>query len=281
MPAPSWRPGGGAAGFHLCLFATWLPLALLVAGTGWNRGGTARFNVGVAPWAYWLTQFPAIVRYLRLAAWPHPLVFDYGPFWVSGAESAPFAAIVLALIAITVVALVRWPAVGFLAAFFFLNLAPTSIVPGTNQMIVEHRMYLPLAALVALAVLGLFAVLGRRSSVLWLVVAAGLGVATFARNATYRTALSLWADTAAKAPGNPRAHYNLGIAYSDRGDFARAVEEDRAALRLSANPTLQGEIPVLENKQGYDLEQLGRLPEAVRAFAEAVRLRPWLCARTV
>ena len=67
---------------HLGLAATWLPLAGLVASTGWNRGGSAGFNVGVAPWAYWLTQFEAITRYLRLAVWPHPLVFDYGTFWV-------------------------------------------------------------------------------------------------------------------------------------------------------------------------------------------------------
>ncbi len=34
---------------HLSLAATWVPLALLVASTGWNRGGAAGFNVGVSP----------------------------------------------------------------------------------------------------------------------------------------------------------------------------------------------------------------------------------------
>ena len=53
----------------------------------------------------------------------------------------------------TVVALVRWPAIGFLGAMFFLTLAPTSsIVPIASEVGAERRMYLPLAALVVLAV---------------------------------------------------------------------------------------------------------------------------------
>src|SRR5208337_5031564 len=97
---------------------------------------------------------------------------------------------------------------GFLGAWFFVILAPTSIVPGTMQMIVEHRMYLPLAAAVALAVTGLHAAVGRRSLVVWPLLAVGLGWLTFARNEAYRSELALWSDTVAKAPRNARARYN-------------------------------------------------------------------------
>ncbi len=65
-------------GLHLALAATWLLLVGLVASTGWDRSGSSGFAVGIAPWAYWLTQFEAVTRYLWLSVWPHPLVLDYG-----------------------------------------------------------------------------------------------------------------------------------------------------------------------------------------------------------
>ena len=259
---------------HLSLAATWGPLALLVASTGWNRGGTAGFNVGVSPWAYWLTQFEAVARYLKQALWPHPLIFEYGTFWVGFWDAAPFALIVLPLAAVTMVALWRRPVAGFLGAWFFTILALTSVVPGTNQMIVEHRMYLPLAAVVALAVTGLHAVLGRRSLVLWPVLAVGLGWLTFVRNETYGSELALWRDTVAKVPRNARARYNLGIVYSERGQYAQAIEQGETALQLDDGGASAEQAPVIHNKLGYDLAELGRVPEAVAHYEQALRLKP-------
>ena len=259
---------------HLSLAATWVPLALLVASTGWNRGGTAGFDVGVSPWAYWLTQFEAVARYLKQALWPHPLIFEYGTFWVGFRDAAPFALIVVPLAAATVVALWRWPVAGFLGAWFFAILAPTSVVPGTIQMIVEHRMYLPLAAVIAGAVGGLHAGLGRRSLVLWPALAVGLGWLSFERNETYGSELALWRDTVAKAPRNARARYNLGIAYSEQGQYARAIEQGEAAVRLEDGRAAAGKAHVIHNKLGYDLAMLGRLPEAVAHYEQALRLKP-------
>jgi tetratricopeptide (TPR) repeat protein len=259
---------------HLSLAATWVPLALLVASTGWNRGGTAGFNAGVSPWAYWCTQFEAVARYLKQALWPHPLIFEYGTFWVGFWDAAPFALIVLPLAAATMVALLRRPVAGFLGAWFFAILALTSAVPGTNQMIVEHRMYLPLAAVVALAVTGLHAVLGRRSLVLWPVLAVGLGWLTFVRNETYGSELALWRDTVAKVPRNARARYNLGIVYSEQGRYAQAVAQEEAALQPDDREAAAEAAPAIHNKLGYDLAMLGRVPEAVAHYEQALRLKP-------
>jgi len=140
--------------YYCSLAATWVPLVLLVASTGGNRSGSSGFGAGVSWTAYLMTQFEAILTYLRLAIWPDPLVFEYGTFWTTPARALPAAAIVLALAIATVWALVRRPALGFLGFWFFGILAPTSLTPGTTQMIVEHRMYLPLAALIVVFVLG-------------------------------------------------------------------------------------------------------------------------------
>src|SRR5205814_7979214 len=81
------------------------------------------------------------------------LVLAYGePQALALSDVAPYALLIVALIAATAVALAKWPRLGFLGAWFFVTLAPTSsIVPIATEVGAERRMYLPLAALVALA----------------------------------------------------------------------------------------------------------------------------------
>ena len=256
---------------HLSLAATWLPLLGFVATTGWNRGRTAGFNIGVSPWAYWLTQFEAVARYLWLSVWPHPLVFEYGTFWAHAAgQVAPFALVVVPLMAATVIALWRRPVLGFLGAWFFAILAPTSVVPGAIQMIVEHRMYLPLAAVIALGVFGLQALLRRPGLTLTLTLALALplGLLTARRNTDYRSALALWSDTVAKRPGNPRARSGMGLALDHAGRTGEAVEQLEAAVRLSP-----GDADIHDNL-GVTLEHSGRIAEAMQHYETALRLRP-------
>ncbi len=134
---------------YLGLAGTWILLGYLVVTTG-NRAGSAGMGTGMAWTAYALTQFQAVAHYLRLSVWPHPLVFDYGTVLANGVgEVLPSALIVTALLIGTLVAVRRWPSVGFLGVWFFAILAPTSsVLPVTTQTIAEHRMYLPLAAVV-------------------------------------------------------------------------------------------------------------------------------------
>ena len=254
---------------HLALMATWLPLAALVAGAGWNRGGTAGFDVGVHAWAYWLTQFEAAARYLRLSLWPHPLVFDYKTFWIRHpAEVVPQAVLVLALAGTTLWALRRRPAAGFLGAWFFVILAPTSVVPGTIQMVVEHRMYLPLAAIAVAAVAAAHRWLGRWSLAAILALAAGLGWISANRNEAYRSDRALWSDTIAKCPDSDRAHNNLGNALLKAGAAGEAIEHYQEALRLNPDAA----------DTHYNLagawQRTGQLQEAIAEYGRALQANP-------
>ena len=256
---------------HLSLAATWLPLAGLVASGGWERNGPSGFNVGITPWAYWLTQFEAVTRYLWLSVWPHPLVFGYGPFLVNSlTEVALYALVVVVLAAAVLVALRRWPALGFLGAWLFVILAPTSVMPSPVQMIVEHRMYLPLAAVMTLAAIGLHAAVRRHSWVAFAVLALGLGILTARRNEDYRSELIIWSDTVAKQPNNERARNNLGIALSK---MPRRLND--AAVQFEEALRLKPDFAEAHNNLADAWSMMpGRLNSAIAQYQEALRLMP-------
>ncbi|HXC02678.1 MAG TPA: tetratricopeptide repeat protein [Opitutaceae bacterium] len=257
--------------FYVSLASTWLLLGYLVATTH-GRGGSAGFGVNITWWPYALTQFGAIVHYLRLSLWPAPLVFDYGtPVATRAMEIVPYAMMVLLLVIGTTIALWRRPAVGFFGCWFFAILAPTSsVVPVATQTMAEHRMYLALVPLVVLVVLGLYSLLGRRSAVVFLALAVGLGWVTVQRNKDYQSALAIWSDTVAKCPDNGRAHDNLGnilVKMPDR--LPDAVVQFEAALQLDPDSSKT------HNNLGSVLLKLpGRLPDAIAQFEAALRINP-------
>lgn len=255
-------------GFYLGLAATWVILGYLILGSG-LRGGTIGAAAGVTPWEYALCQSRAIIHYLWLAIWPSGLIFDYGADFVSVAEAFPFAVLVLGLLGLTVFGLWRRPVLGYLGAWFFVILAPTSsFVGGTRQMLAEHRMYLSLVALAVGVALLAKVVLARRGWIFWAALVVALGIGTLQRNADYRSAVSIYADTVAKRPGNAFAHNNLGQALLEAGQTAEAVKHFEQALRLSPGR------PMAYNNLAGALAKLGRTEGAVENARAAVKLSP-------
>jgi protein O-mannosyl-transferase len=255
---------------YLAYAACWVPLAFLVAGTG-GRAGSAGFGSGVPWWAYLLTQFKAVVSYIGLCLWPRPLVGDYGRILAgSPVEVALCALVLLALAGGAWVLLRRNSPLGFLGAWFFLILAPSSsVIPVSTEIMAEHRMYLPLAAVMALAVVALNGVAGRRLFLAGIgVIALGYGVLTARRIRVYASSYAFWSDVARKVPGNAGAWNNLGIILAGRGDQAGAIEDYGRAL--AAAPT----YAYAHYNLGNSLMATGRAAEAVGQYEEALRYRP-------
>jgi len=257
------------AWFYAGLAATWLLLGVLVAATG-TRGATAGFGLGISSWEYAVTQCRAIIHYLRLVAWPNPLVMDYG-FSVERSLSAvwPQAVLLAGLLVATGAAFWRRSAAGLAAIWFFALLAPSSsFVPVATQTIAEHRMYLPLAAVVVLVVFGIYRRAGWRS--LWVLagVAVVLGGVTSRRNEDYRSAITLWSVTAAERPGNARAHMELGVALQEAGRAKEAVPEFETALRL------QADYPKARHNYANALIEVGRFDEARAQYEIVIRELP-------
>ena len=264
--AEAWRR---RRGYYVALASTSLLLAWLMVGTG-ARGGTAGFGLGVAWGKYALTQCGAIWHYLRLSVWPAPLVFDYGGAVVvkNFSEVWPQATGMAALVTGTLWALWWRPRLGFLGAWFLAILAPTSSVVPLADTIFEHRMYLPLAAVIVPVMLGLHVWRARWGLAATILLAAALAAVTVRRNDDYRSELALWRDTVAKRPGNVRAHYTLGTALFADGRTEEAIAEYRAALALKP------ESAPAHNDLGNALTRTGRAAEAVPHYEAALRVAP-------
>jgi tetratricopeptide (TPR) repeat protein len=256
--------------YYLGLAGTWLLLAHEMTGlsqraVGFDEGGTGTW------WTYMLTSCRSAVLYLKLAVWPHPLVFDYGHYMIQHvSEAIPYALVLAALLLGTAMALWRWPVVGFAGAWFFLILAPTtSVVPIGGQPMAEHRMYLSLAAVVGWVVLGLYKWMGRRSLVLFAALAVGLGGLTLQRNKVYHSRLAIWTDTVAKQPDNARAHNDLGNAYLALGRLPEATTEFQAALRIFPDY-----MDAHYNLGGILAKTPARWPEAISHLEAALQIDP-------
>ncbi len=282
--------------FYLGLAATWLILGTLLIAYPWGEATGAGFGlVEAGPWEYARTQPGVILHYLRLSFWPSSLCLDYGwPIARGFREIVPAAAAVAALLVGVWWSLRRAPALGFLGAWFFLILAPTSsVVPIVTEVAAERRMYLPLAAIVTACVVaayGLGSRLIRRAvaspatqklfgstaaMAATFSVAAVLGWLTFDRNADYRDAISIWQDTVDQQQLNFRAWFNLGCSYADADRFTEAIAQYDRSIELSPA------FAIAYNNRAEACVHLGRYTQATADCVKAIELRPAFAAAYV
>ncbi len=271
--AASWREvWSRRALLYVGLAASWLLLAALMLGSHVSDRGVG-FGSGYTAWSYALIETRALAHYLGIAFWPAGLVFDFGHDIAppSGITAVLLASFVATLLALTVAAWRSWPAAAFAGTAFFVLLAPTSsVIPVVAQPIAESRLYLPLAPLVALAVAALYLKLGRPALFVTATLAVAATVATFQRNAVYRTELSLWTDTVAKNPGSSRAHNYYGLALAaDPARLAEAIPHYERALEI------RPDFPEAHNNLANALAQIpARRAEALSHYEAALRARP-------
>ena len=273
---------------YVGLATTWIILILCgVAGTILNpskTGVTVGLGfIGATPWEYALTQPGVLLHYLKISLWPHPLCLDYGWPLAQSAREIVGPAIVLAIVlAGTTWALIRKSWIGFVGAWFFVILCPTSSVIPIQDAAFEHRMYLPLAAVISLTVLGVWWAIGLLSArylaspAIRRVIAGSLiaGAATplayltVERNRDYRSALIMWRDVVAKRSANPRGYYNLGKALDEAGQEAQAMRLYKQAIEVD---------PMYDEAYfglGVLLARRGRPGDALEAYRQAIRLHP-------
>jgi Flp pilus assembly protein TadD len=231
--------------------------------------------VPISRWQYLISESGVLLHYLGLAFWPRPLCLDYqwplatslGSVWLQ-------CVVVVALLAVTAWCLWRHPVVGFLAASFFIILAPTSSIMPIVDLAFEHRMYLALAPVLVLAVFGLDRLITSLTAdtnlghVLALgagiVAACSLGVMTSERNRNYETDVAIWQSTVKARPSNLRARFNLAEALIAKNRFAEAEEELRRVIERDPRHVYA------HTDMGLLLDARGLTDEAISHFRAAL-----------
>ena len=248
-----------------------------------------------------------------------PTSLKYMPYVTSGVspnmmllEIVVPGIVIFALVVLTAWGVYRRQWVGFLGAWFFLALGPSSFAT-LGQNAFQHRMYLSLAGVIALVVVlaeywlrkQLARRLGQRGSdaasfgILAVIVSAFV-LMTYERNKDYHDPIAFWQDNVKKRPQSFVAENNLGAALVDAerceeafGHFHRSLEINPDFVDAHSNwgnaLNLRGDYegamkhyrealrleptnPSAHNNWGELLTKLGRFEEAISHFQEVVNI---------
>lgn len=276
---------------YLGLALCWVPLALAVV-LG-ERTPSAGFRLGVSAVSWWYTQAKVLAMYLRLCFWPWPLVIHYD-FPLTDSWSAAWPWVVPVGLGIVAVFVLAWRKhwIGFLGVSVLAILSPTLVVPLITEVAAERRMYVPLASVVVLVVVGgyllvvrlagRFAPVRNRARLPVLAVASvllvgsplavALAVSCAQRLSVYQSELALWQDAAEHQPNSYVVQFNLGTSLAGAGHREKAIEHFRRALDLKPDSAES------HFNWARALEELGAPRDAMLHYEAAVRLKPEFAA---
>jgi protein O-mannosyl-transferase len=273
---------------YIGLAVGWLLLLLLNYDR--PRAASAGFNLAISPLFYWYSQAKILWMYFKLVIWPWPLSIHYQlPYLETFGQAWPWL-LATAALAIGTLALVwlRY-ATGFVGTWVLLILSPTLIVPIVTEVAAERRMYLPLAAIMALVIAGGYwlaqkaltyssavRVRTAATSKPALAITAAVAIALASawslidvrRLAAYHDTITLWQDTLEYQPNDSMAYDELGVALLKADRPAEAIKPLQEALRL--DPSLVH----CRYNLGNAMVSLGRIDEGIKQFQEALRSEP-------
>jgi len=233
--------------------------------------------------SYALAQPAVVLHYLRLTLWPDDL-FLYVNTTLFHAQSVagvvvPATILVMVFVA-TIYCIAQRHWLGFMGGWFFITLGPTSSFFDANDLIQEHRMYVPLAALAVLAVVGgEFAVRAvtpylparRRAAVeaaLLTVVVLGLGIRTYVRNWDYHH------EFAVIHPADLHGDYTILADHYLSKDGLIQAEASKARAMLSSPDRDTRDVSFAHFILGLAYERRSELQKAAEELEHVVALEP-------
>ena len=230
---------------------------------------------GISPIHYLLTQFRVIITYIRLAFLPFHQNLDYDyPIYKSIFEW-PVLISFLFLAGILFGAkqlFSKYRLVSFAILWFFLTILPESSLLPLQDVIFEHRLYLPLGGFSLFLVSSAYYLFGKNSLKLMVIILviliSGYSVLTYQRNKIWKDESILWGDTVAESPHKARPFNNRGLAYFHQGNLLKAISDYNKAIEINPH------YAEAYNNRGLILAQKGYSHEAVLDFNKAIEINP-------
>lgn len=264
--------------WYIQLASTWILLAFVM--WTWPRSQSVGTGGGFSGFHYLKLQCEIIPGYFAKTFLPLPLHIDYWFYQNTNMQNWIGGAVLLTLaLGTAVVLLYRGRLIGFLAVLFFLILAPTSsFVPVYSMTGAEYRMYMPLACLLAVLLLGFHSLSklvwsGKPAMALTTVVCALLmayfSTRTFSRAGQLANPRVVWQQVLDSFPDSPRALNELARFDRQDGKIDQAKARHRRAIELyPQHADAYFELGLLEAESG-------NLEEAQTLLKRSVELWPY------
>lgn len=186
---------------------------------------------------YWLTQSQVLWYYLKLTIWPSHLYLEYD--WpLLNQWDIWLVLAVMGHIALWVLAFLQWekrPLISFGILFFYLAHAVESSFLPITDVVVEHRMYLPLVGPILILVAVLAPLARKRPKSVWwfaAILALPLTYLSYERNQLWLDQAAFYQNELSHAPNKERLWIAYGTVLQKKMDLPGAVEAYEKAYAL-------------------------------------------------
>ena len=231
----------------------------------------------------WLTMSRVCVEYIRLLWLPINLrgLYDFpiSITWMNAGVLLSVGTLVF-LIGLGAMLIRRGLLEGLALAWFFVALLPVSnlLVPFW-YLIAERYLYLALPGFALLLGALVQRILKTQTGEarqlamgLFCLILLLFGASAMARTDVWRSNITFWRDTAAKAPDKLDARYQLGTAYLEQGMHADAELQFKVALYDPADSAISWV------RRGLIHQRLRQFQEALHCFDQALTIDPKMAA---
>jgi protein O-mannosyl-transferase len=230
---------------------------------------------GISPIHYFLTELRVLVTYIRLTFLPFNQNLDYDyPLYKNIFELPVFISF-LSLMTIFFIAqriFSKHRLVAFSIFWFFLSLLPESSILPFNDVIFEHRLYLPMVGYSIFIVSALYYLSQRftiKTMIVLLIMIITLNsILTYQRNKVWKDESTLWVDTAQKTPNKSRPYIFLAYYYDTQYNFSQAISNYSKAIEVDSNSWMA------YNNRGNVYVEQGKTTQAVLDFNKAIAINP-------
>ena len=222
------------------------------------------------------TFFHILTIYLGLLFWPVGLHMERMVSVSTSLFSGPVilgALIFLGLLTLAIWNVRKYPILSFGILWFFIGLAPTSnIAVPINGMLYEHWLYFPMIG-IALIIIWLGTRIFEKFHqtkilfiTLLIISISALSVLTIKRNRQWHDPIVFYNQTLAYTPGSYRVLNNLGMAYADAKDSAKAKETYEKAIATDPKN------PIAYHNLANIYRDAGEKSQAIEIYEQAISL---------
>ncbi|HNQ68867.1 MAG TPA: tetratricopeptide repeat protein [Bacteroidales bacterium] len=229
----------------------------------------------ITPLNYLMTQFSVILKYIQLLFFPVGQNLDYDFPITQNFFSLSTIFSFLILTSIFVLAIYYYKKnriISFGIFWFFLCLSIESSFIPIDDVIFEHRTYLPSYGFFLVFVISVFSILKLKNKniaiSIFVIIVLINSILTYQRNKVWLDDITLWTDVINKSPNKARPYGNRGIAYDNLGNWELALQDYNKAIEI--NP----DYAIAYSNRGLIFGKLGDYDNAISDFSEALRVNP-------